>query len=183
MHQWQIEELPLRLVGLHIEALSDGLLGDARKETISGLKGNDVIFAAAGNDKALMGLVSFYQQRGELTRLLSLGQQVLESTSRADVVLPLRVAVTRLLLDHRQDAARALEYARANLLARPNEVDVQLLFARALEVNNQRDAAVGGYRKVLGADATNVDAYRGLVRIFGRAQRPLNGGWRPSRSP
>ncbi|MCA9668173.1 MAG: tetratricopeptide repeat protein [Myxococcales bacterium] len=132
----------------------------------------EALAEAAGNDKALMGLVSFYQQRGELTRLLSLGQQVLESTSRADVVLPLRVAVTRLLLDHRQDAARALEYARANLLARPNEVDVQLLFARALEVNNQRDAAVGGYRKVLGADATNVDAYRGLVRIFGRAQRP-----------
>ena len=132
----------------------------------------EAISAAAAHADALSTIVDGYRHRKEQQRLLQVADQIVRTTSRAELILPLRVLVARLLLDEGFEATRAVDYLRESMIAEPSNTEVQLLFARALEADNKHDAAASEFRKVLGQRIDAIDAYRGLARTCAALQQP-----------
>jgi tetratricopeptide (TPR) repeat protein len=64
--------------------------------------------------------------------------------------------------------ATTLDEARADAEQNPNDVEKQLVYARALQSASQTDAAAEVYERVTAIDPDNSDALRSLASIYGR---------------
>ena len=148
-----------------------------------GLRGQDLrrtyeisaLTEAAPQRPVLDRIVEGYWLRQQC-RLLHLGEEIIGATTRADVDRAAALLVARLLLEERVDPGHALQLLRESLIARPDDQEVQLLFAQALEATGDDSSAIGGYRRILEGAAGSVPrtrGWRGSSAGRGRWSSPL----------
>ena len=127
----------------------------------------------ASEERSLLdALVARFIERGETGRLREITTRIVEESTNADAVAPLRVTLARLLLDRFGEADEALEQLRAALVVDPNHEEARLLLAWAMEEQGQTDAAAQGYGALLVDQLSSADAARGLARLMDMQGEP-----------
>jgi hypothetical protein len=132
----------------------------------------DELTLAAAHPAVLEAHIERYRRRRDLPRLAQVGTRTLSGLTNADAAARLRLALARLLLEDLKQAGRALDYLREARVAEPQNLEINLLYHKALEHDGQVEEAAAGYRALLELDPKCADAYRGLSRLMGLLGKP-----------
>ena len=121
---------------------------------------------------AVHRLVSGYRDRNEQDRLIRISDEVLQEQGDSENGFALRTQVARILVQDMSQPEQALSVLGPVLKDRPDDQDVQLVHANALEQRHQPEEAVRIYRRILQHDPSCADVYEGLARLMGTLGYP-----------
>ncbi len=157
-----------------LSQLADVARVGLRDEVLRSRYEDEALTLAAGHPEVLRDLVERARQRGELPRLVEAGGSVLERATDPAAAAGLRLCLAGVLLEDLRRPGRALELLRELRLAAPDQQEVALLHARALEQVGDLEGAAEAYRALVADDHACAPAYRGLSRILAPLGRPAS---------
>ncbi|MBW2731691.1 MAG: hypothetical protein JRH20_04815 [Deltaproteobacteria bacterium] len=165
------EELSLQVWALtqRAELARAGL----RDEELRKASDKEALRRASANAPMLAQLRTQYAVHQESKRLAELLTEVIDETTDADVVSPLRLMVAHTLLELREPQL-AIEHLRALAMTQPEGSEAQLLWAKAQEAAGDSEGAAQRYRQLVThkSPETQVEAARGLSRLMSFLGQP-----------
>ena len=150
-----------------VEVAREGL----RDEALCRRYESEALCRAASNPETLAQLVTHYRAQRRALQLVRLAEELLATSTDADLIQPLRVMCAEIRLELQDDPRKALEYLRDARVAQPQDQTIALLFTAALAAVGEHEAALAGYRRLLAEHIDCLAAYRGLAQIYVQLKR------------